>query len=67
MGTVSYTVFDGEVTSEYRNGVLKSYVVDPLGSTIALIDNTQTILVLGVRGGGEPHRDDSDSVLVWSL
>ena len=43
MGTVSYTVFDGEVTSEYRNGVLKSYVVDPLGSTIALIDNTQTI------------------------
>ena len=43
MGTVSYTVFDGEITSEYRNGVLKTYVVDPLGSTIALIDNTQTI------------------------
>lgn len=37
MGTVSYTVFDGEVTSEYRNGVLKSYGVDPLGSTIALM------------------------------
>ena len=43
MGTVRYTVFDGEITSEYRNGVLHDYLVDPLGSTVALVDNTQTI------------------------
>lgn len=40
--TVRYTVIDGEVIAEKRNGVRKQYVPDPLGSTVALLDNTQT-------------------------
>ncbi|GAB4453130.1 MAG: hypothetical protein OHK0029_05310 [Armatimonadaceae bacterium] len=42
MGTVSYTVVNGRVLSEKRNGVRRQYVPDPLGSTTALLDNTQT-------------------------
>lgn len=42
MGTVRYTTIDGEVIAEKRNGVRKLYVPDPLGSTVALLDNTQT-------------------------
>jgi len=42
MGTVRYTVIDGEVIAEKRNGVRSLYVPDPLGSTVALLDNTQT-------------------------
>jgi RHS repeat-associated protein len=42
MGTVRYTVIDGEIIAEKRNGVRKQYVPDPLGSTVALLDNTQT-------------------------
>src|SRR5437763_6382912 len=38
---VRYTVVDGEVVSENRNGVKRDYVPDPLGSTVALLDNTQ--------------------------
>ena len=37
-----YTVIDGEVIAEKRNGVRSLYVPDPLGSTVALLDNTQT-------------------------
>ena len=37
-----YTVANGEVIAEKRGGVRKTYVPDPLGSTIALLDNTQT-------------------------
>ena len=37
-----YTVIDGEVVSENRGGVERDYVPDPLGSTVALLDNTQT-------------------------
>jgi hypothetical protein len=37
-----YTVIDGEVTAEKRNGVRSFYVPEPLGSTVALLDNTQT-------------------------
>ena len=40
--TTRYTVVDGEVIAEKRNGVRKQYVPDPLGSTVALLDNTQT-------------------------
>ncbi len=43
MGTVRYTVLDGEIVSENRNGVIRDYVPDALGSTVALLDNTQTI------------------------
>src|SRR5437763_6740502 len=39
---VNYTVVDGEVLSEDRNGTKRDYVPDPLGSTVALLDNTQT-------------------------
>lgn len=39
---VRYTVLDGEVISETRGGVERDYVPDPLGSTVALLDNTQT-------------------------
>ncbi len=41
--TVRYTVIDHEVIAEKRNGVRKFYVPDPLGSTVALLDSTQTI------------------------
>ena len=41
MSTIRYTVIDGEVIAEKRNGVRKLYVPDPLGSTVALLDNTQ--------------------------
>src|SRR4051812_3094348 len=39
---VRYTVLDGEVVSEKRSGVERDYVPDLLGSTVALLDNTQT-------------------------
>ena len=42
MGTVSYTVLDGEIISENRNGVERDYMPDPQGNTLALLDNTQT-------------------------
>src|SRR5437764_8724998 len=42
MATVRYTVMEGQVLSENRGGVERSYVPDPLGSTVALLDNTQT-------------------------
>src|SRR5215470_4156698 len=42
MGTVRYTTVNGEVIAEKRNGVRSLYVPDPLGSTVALLDNTQT-------------------------
>ena len=41
MGTVRYTVINGEVVAEKRGGVRRLYVPDPLGSTVALLDNTQ--------------------------
>jgi len=41
MGTARYTVIDGEVMAEKRGGVRSLYVPDPLGSTVALLDNTQ--------------------------
>lgn len=42
MGVVRYTVIDGEVVAEKRAGVRRQYVPDPLGSTVALLDNSQT-------------------------
>src|SRR5437762_6894150 len=39
--TVRYTTVNGEVIAEKRGGVRKLYVPDPLGSTVALLDNTQ--------------------------
>jgi hypothetical protein len=41
MATVRYTVVDGEVIAEKRGGARRTYVPDPLGSTVALLDNTQ--------------------------
>ena len=40
---VCYTVANGRILSENRGGVKRDYVPDPLGSTVALLDNTQTI------------------------
>src|SRR5947207_7416262 len=37
-----YTVVDGEVIAQKRGGVRSLYVPDPLGSTVALLDNTQS-------------------------
>jgi hypothetical protein len=37
-----YTVANGEVIAEKRNGIRSLYTPDPLGSTVALWDNTQT-------------------------
>src|SRR5438128_3271284 len=42
MATVRYTVVNGEVIAEERGGVRRLHVPDPLGSTVALLDNTQT-------------------------
>ena len=42
MGVVNYTVVNGEILSENRNGVKRDYVPDPLGSTVALLDNTNS-------------------------
>ncbi len=42
MGTVRYTTIDGEIVAEMRSGVRRSYVSDPLDSTVAMLDNTQT-------------------------
>src|SRR6184192_4082478 len=39
---VRYTTVNGEVIAEKRNGVRRLYVPDPLGSTVALLDSTQT-------------------------
>jgi hypothetical protein len=36
-----YTVIDGEIIAEKRSGVRSLYVQDPLGSMVALLDNTQ--------------------------
>src|SRR2546422_8596125 len=41
MGTVRYEVINGQVIAEKRDGVRRLYVPDPLGSTVALLDNTQ--------------------------
>jgi RHS repeat-associated protein len=41
MPTVRYTVANGEIIAEKRNGVRRTYVPDPLGSTVALLDNNQ--------------------------
>jgi RHS repeat-associated protein len=40
---VRYTTIDGEIITENRAGVRKQYLPDPLGSTLALLDQTQTI------------------------
>ena len=40
---VTYTVCNGEILAENRNGVRKAYVPDSLGSTIALRDSTGAI------------------------
>jgi RHS repeat-associated protein len=42
MPTVRYTTINGEIVAEKRNSVRSLYVPDPLGSTVALLDNTQT-------------------------
>ena len=42
MGTVRYTTVGGEVLAEKRGGVRRQYVPDPLGSTVALLDSSQT-------------------------
>jgi RHS repeat-associated protein len=38
---VRYTVANGEIIAEKRNGVRRTYVPDPLGSTVALLDSNQ--------------------------
>src|SRR5947209_7186537 len=43
MPTARYTTINGEIIAEKRNGVRRTYVPDPLGSTVALLDNTQAI------------------------
>src|SRR5258708_686895 len=40
--TGRYTTINGEIITEKRNGVRSLYVPDPVGSTVALLDNTQT-------------------------
>jgi RHS repeat-associated protein len=40
---VRYTVHNRRIVTEDRGGVARDYVYDSLGSTIALLDNTQTL------------------------
>lgn len=42
MSTVRYTNLGSTLLSENRNGSKRDYVSDPLGSSVALLDNTQT-------------------------
>lgn len=39
---VTYFAFGGEIVYENRGGVERDYVRDPLGSTVALLNNSQT-------------------------
>lgn len=41
MPTVRYTVMDGEIVAEKRDGVRRTYLPDAIGSTVAMLDNTQ--------------------------
>lgn len=41
MPTVRYTTIDGEINAEKRGGIRKTYVPDPLGSTVALLGSQQ--------------------------
>ena len=43
MGVASYTVIDGEIVSENRNGVQSDYIPDSLGSTVALVNSSHQI------------------------
>lgn len=43
MPTTTYTLAQGEVLSENRNGTERSYVSDVIGSTIALTDSSQNV------------------------
>lgn len=38
--SVVYTTFAGQIVSENRGGVVKEYLPDPLGSTIALANSS---------------------------
>lgn len=40
---VSYTVIDGEIVGETRDGVYKSYVLDSNGSVIAIVDEAGVV------------------------
>jgi RHS repeat-associated protein len=42
MTTTRYTVVNGSIVSENRGGVIRDYLPNPLGNTLALLDNTQT-------------------------
>ncbi len=41
MGSTTYTLVDGELLAEYRQGSERDYVGDALGSTVALLDGSQ--------------------------
>jgi len=42
MAVTTYTWLDGEIVGQNANGVKRDFVPDPLGSTIALLDENQT-------------------------
>src|SRR5688572_6398611 len=63
MASVRYSVFDGQLVSEKRDGVTRQYVPDVLGSTVALLDSSQVLTdtfsywpygQVGARTGGTP-------------
>ncbi len=39
--SVRYSVFDEEIVEENRNGTIRDYLPDAIGSTVALLDNSQ--------------------------
>lgn len=43
MATTTYTVVNGEVLEENRGGTIRGYVPDVMGSTIALLNSSQTM------------------------
>jgi|SRR6185312_12320560 len=42
MAVTTYTWLDGEIVGQNANGVKRDFVPDPLGSTVALLDSSQT-------------------------
>ena len=61
---VRYTVFDGKVVSENRNGTERDYVPDPLGSTVAAgqprsVAECGAASVMSPPGGREGQHNDA--------
>lgn len=65
MATVRYTVINGHIIAEKRDGVRQFYSSDALGSTVALYSGSnqdRRLQLLAVRGCADPHRQYAHKV-----